>query len=69
MVAGLSLSDPVLCQQKEKCSQTFDEALVSQVLSLIDESERCREEKPESDRERGRKMRIRHFVDFFFFSL
>lgn len=42
-VAGLSISDPLLCQQKEKYSQTFDEAHVSQVLSLIDGGEKGRE--------------------------
>lgn len=68
-VAGLSSSDPLLCQQKEKYSQTFDEAHVSQVVSLIDERERWREGKAGSKRERGRKMHSRHFGDFNFFLL
>ena len=65
----MSLSDPVLCQQKEKYSQTFDEAHVSQVLSLIDEREQWREGKAESKRGRGRKMHSRHFVDLIYFFL
>lgn len=47
------LQNPLLCQQKEKYSQTFDEAHVSQVLSLIDERERRREGKAESKREKA----------------
>lgn len=49
--AGLSISQPLLCQQKEKYSQTFDEAHVSQLLSLIDEGERHRERKAERRRQ------------------
>lgn len=51
----MSSSDPLLCQQKEKYSQTFDEAHISRVLSLIDERERWKEGKAESKRERERK--------------
>lgn len=50
----MSPSDALLCQQKEKYSQTFDEAHVSQVLSLIDERERWREGKGR-EQERKRK--------------
>ena len=54
--AGLQdcpLQNPLLCQQKEKFSQTFDEARVSQLLSLIDERERRREGKAESKGEKA----------------
>lgn len=56
----MSPPDSLLGQQKEKYSQTFDEAHGRQVLSLIDE----REPRREWQRERGGKLHSRHFVDF-----
>lgn len=53
---------PLLCKQKEKHIQTFDEAHISKVLSLIDESERWWEVKADSKIEKGGKMHSKHFV-------
>lgn len=61
-MAEESPTDLLLCKQKEKRIQTFDEVHVSQVLSLIDERERWWEGKAKSRNEGGRKMHRRHFV-------
>lgn len=52
----------MLCKQKEKHIQTFDEAHISQVLSLIDESQQWREGEVDGKNEKGRKMHSRHLV-------